>query len=64
VAADKIIIPKNTMMMIHNAWTFAGDNADDLRKVAENLDQIDTAVTESYTSRFVGEREELENITC
>lgn len=60
MAGDKIIMPKNTMMMIHKAWTFTGGNADELRKTAENLDQIDTAVTESYTSRFVGEREELE----
>ncbi|MDA2567509.1 Clp protease ClpP [Bacillus cereus] len=60
MAGDKIIMPNNTMMMVHKAWTFAAGNADDLRKIADNLDQIDTAVTESYTSRFVGEREELE----
>ncbi|PHB31794.1 Clp protease [Bacillus pseudomycoides] len=62
MAADKIIMPKNTMMMIHRAWTYAASNAEGLRKVADRLDKIDTAVTESYTSRFVGERNELEEL--
>ncbi|WP_225434114.1 head maturation protease, ClpP-related [Peribacillus tepidiphilus] len=62
MAGDKIIMPKNTMMMIHKAWTFAAGNSKELRKVADDLEKIDTAVTESYTSRFVGEREDLEKL--
>ncbi|GAB6423375.1 hypothetical protein bcgnr5372_28100 [Bacillus luti] len=62
MAADKVIMPKNTMLMIHKAWTFAAGNAEQLRKVANDLEKIDTAVTESYTSRFVGERSELETL--
>lgn len=62
MAGDKIIMPKNTMMMIHKAWTIAAGNAKELRKAAEDLEKIDTAVTESYTSRFVGERSELERL--
>ncbi|MGG3673813.1 head maturation protease, ClpP-related [Bacillus nitratireducens] len=62
MAADKIVMPKNTMMMIHKAWTYAAGNAEGLRKVADRLDKIDTAVTESYTSRFVGEKSELETL--
>ncbi|EJG5998315.1 Clp protease ClpP, partial [Listeria monocytogenes] len=31
----------------------------EFRKVANDMDKIDHAVTESYTGRFVGEREEL-----
>ncbi|MGG3808563.1 head maturation protease, ClpP-related [Geobacillus thermodenitrificans] len=62
MAGDKIIMPKNTMMMIHRAWTFAYGNATELRKIANDLEKIDTAVTESYTSRFVGERSELERL--
>lgn len=42
--------------MIHKAWTYAAGNAEGLRKVADRLDKIDNAVTESYTSRFVGEK--------
>jgi ATP-dependent Clp protease, protease subunit len=62
MAGDKIIMPKNTMMMIHKAWTWASGNAEGLRKIANDLEKIDSAVTESYTSRFVGERTELETL--
>jgi ATP-dependent Clp protease, protease subunit len=62
MAADKIIMPKNTMMMIHKGWTYAQGNAAGLRKIADRLDKIDAAVMESYISRFVGEREELDKL--
>ena len=62
MAADKVIMPSNTMMMIHKAWTYASGNSDELRKTADRLDKIDGAVTQSYTSRFVGETEELETL--
>ncbi|WP_300760275.1 head maturation protease, ClpP-related [Janthinobacterium sp.] len=59
MAADKIIMPKNSMMMIHKAWTYTMGNADELRKTANEMDKIDNAVTESYVSKFVGTKEEL-----
>jgi ATP-dependent Clp protease, protease subunit len=62
MAANKIIMPKNTMMMIHKGWTYAQGNAAGLRKIADRLDKIDTAVMESYISRFVGEKEELDKL--
>lgn len=62
MAGDKVIMPKNAMLMIHNAWTFAAGNSKELRKIADDLEKIDTAVTESYTTRFVGERAELEQL--
>lgn len=34
--------------MIHNPWTWAGGDADDLRKVAEVLDQTLEAIVASY----------------
>jgi len=37
MAADKIIMPANTMLMIHCAHTFAWGNAAALRKEAEDL---------------------------
>ncbi|HBB5361089.1 TPA: Clp protease ClpP [Listeria monocytogenes] len=59
MAGDEIIMPNNAMMMIHKAWTVVAGNADEFRKIANDMDKIDHAVTESYTGRFVGEREEL-----
>ena len=59
-AGKKVIMYTNSMQMIHNAWTYAAGNADELRKVANDLDKIDTAVKASYKNRFVGTDEELE----
>jgi ATP-dependent protease ClpP protease subunit len=62
MAGDKIHMPKNTMMMIHKAWTIALGNADEIRKVADNLDKVDSTVKASYEDRFVGTEEELEQL--
>lgn len=59
MSADKIIMPSNTMMMIHRASTGAWGNAEALRKVADTLDKIDESVTQTYLDRFVGEKDEL-----
>ena len=49
----------NSMQMIHKAWTIAMGNADDMRKVATDLDKVDASVKASYMSKFVGTEEEL-----
>lgn len=59
MGADKVIMPSNTMMMIHQASTFAYGNADDFEKAAVDLRKIDKAVKESYKNRFVGTDDEL-----
>ncbi|RXI70509.1 head maturation protease, ClpP-related [Clostridium tetani] len=59
MAADKIIMFKNSMLMIHKAWTWTDGNADELRKVAADLDKMDSAVLASYKGRFVGTEDEL-----
>lgn len=60
MAGDEIIMPSNTMLMIHQASTFMYGNADELVKVANDLRKIDTALRQSYKPRFVGTDEELE----
>jgi ATP-dependent protease ClpP protease subunit len=59
MAADKVIMPSNTNMMIHRASTGLFGNADDFLKQAETLEKIDESVMESYMGRFVGSKEEL-----
>lgn len=48
MAGDKIIMPKNTMMMIHNAWNIAVGNATQLRKAADDLDAIMEGNRQAY----------------
>lgn len=59
MAGDKIIMPSNTMMMIHQASTFEYGNADVMEKTAKDLRKIDTALRQTYKNRFVGTEEEL-----
>lgn len=51
MAGDEIIMPRNAMMMIHNAWTLTGGNADKLKATAEKLDRIDGTLAQIYSDR-------------
>lgn len=51
MAADEVIMPPNTLMMIHNMWMSAEGNAADLRKAADNLDVINAAGRAAYLDK-------------
>ncbi|PIS62236.1 Clp protease [Corynebacterium striatum] len=51
MGADKVVMPANAMMMIHNAWTLAMGNSNDLRKQADDLDKINQTVFQSYVDK-------------
>lgn len=59
MAGDEVIMPSNTMLMIHQASTFTWGNADDLEKIATDLRGIDGALSATYKQRFIGTDEEL-----
>lgn len=44
MAGDKIIIPANAMMMIHNPWTFAAGDSEELRGIAEMMDKVRNSI--------------------
>ncbi len=54
MAGDKVVMPKNTVMMIHNAWTYTCGNAAQLRKQADDLDVLNEAVRQSYLVKSGG----------
>jgi ATP-dependent protease ClpP protease subunit len=51
MAADKIIMPRNAVMMIHNAWTITMGNSKELRKAADDLDVLNEASRQAYLSK-------------
>lgn len=51
MAGDNITMGCNTMMMIHNAWSVAMGDADDMRKMADTLDKVSAAVAQTYIDR-------------
>jgi ATP-dependent Clp protease protease subunit len=51
MAGDKIIMPENAMMMIHNAWTIAAGNKAEFRKIADEMEKIDGSIAGAYAAR-------------
>ncbi len=54
MAGDTVIMPKNTVMMIHNAWMIAMGNAAELRKAADDLEIINQASRQAYLDKSGG----------
>lgn len=60
MAADKILMPENTQLLVHRASTFGWGNCKDLREVANELEHLDkTTLLPTYKARFTGSEEEL-----
>lgn len=59
MAADEIIMAPGSFLMIHKAWTFSYGNADDLRKQADVLDQLDASFVRTYAKRSGQGEEQL-----
>lgn len=48
MAGDEVVMPRNTLMMIHNMWMGVFGNAAELRKAADDLDTINAAGRQAY----------------
>ena len=48
VAGDTVIMPNNSLMMIHNASAFAGGDANDFRKIAALLDKSNDTIVAAF----------------
>lgn len=51
MAGDEVVMPRNTLMMIHNAWMATFGNAAQLRKAADDLDVINAAGRQAYLQK-------------
>lgn len=53
-AGDTVIMGENAELMIHDAWTIALGNADELRVVADDLDRISDNIAGMYAEKAGG----------
>lgn len=53
---------KSSLLMIHNAWTLAVGNADELEKQAEDLRTINEAIKQAYLDAVSITKEELDKL--
>jgi len=62
MAGDERIMNESSLLMIHNAWTYAGGNAAELRKQADDLDAINQAAVNAYLSRVNIPEDEVKSL--
>ena len=51
MAGDEVIMPRNALMMVHNAMMGVWGNAAELRKAADDLEKINEAGREAYLQK-------------
>lgn len=59
MAGDVRIMNESSLLMIHNAWTMAAGNAEELRKQADDLEKITQASVEAYKANSNLSEEEI-----
>ena len=61
-AGDERLIYNNGMVMIHKPWTIAAGNADDFRKLAEDLDKVGDSIKQTYLDKVAISGEKLNEL--
>ena len=51
MVGNPVIMPENTMMMIHKPWGFAGGDANDMRDYADLLDKVESVLIPAYAQK-------------
>ncbi|MDR6408511.1 UNVERIFIED_ORG: ATP-dependent Clp endopeptidase proteolytic subunit ClpP [Burkholderia sp. 1595] len=59
MAGDRIVMPENAMLMIHNPWTVALGTAADLRATADSMDKARDGILAAYRNKSGKTDEEL-----
>lgn len=62
MAGDKVVMPENTFMFLHNPVAGAYGNAQDMREMADVLDKFGASLKATYMRRFNGSAEALDQI--
>lgn len=62
MAGDNVYIADNSMIMIHDPWTWADGNAEELRKIADQLDKAKKTLVKSYVKKTGLPDEDIENM--
>jgi ATP-dependent Clp protease protease subunit len=61
MAGTKVIMPSNTMMMVHNGWMYTYGNSKELRDAADMLDKVNISIRQAYLNK-AGDKLEDETI--
>jgi ATP-dependent Clp endopeptidase proteolytic subunit ClpP len=59
MAGDSVEMADNAFLMIHNAWTLAYGNKEDMRTTANMLEQIDGALNDTYRKKTGKKKDDI-----
>lgn len=59
MAGDKIIMPSNALMMIHRPSNDVSGTAEEMRKIADSLDQFEESILNIYETRMTVDRNQI-----
>ena len=62
MAGDERVMNEASLLMIHNAWTYASGNSAELRKLAEDMDKITQASVEAYKAHSNLEEKQIKKM--
>ncbi|MEW5952641.1 MAG: head maturation protease, ClpP-related [Bacillota bacterium] len=62
MAGDRILMPRNAMMMVHKCWTWTSGNADDMRRMADDMDKIDESIIAAYEDKTGMDKDEIKEL--
>ena len=62
MSGDERIMSNASLLMIHNAWMYAEGNAEELRKLADDLEKITEASVNAYMNHVNIDRDELKEM--
>lgn len=62
MAGDTIEMAENAFMMIHDPWVMTAGNADELRKTADDMDNVKGSILASYMTRVNIDEKEVSDL--
>lgn len=62
MAGDVITMPEDAFIMIHNPWTFAAGDSDEMRDIADTMDKMKTSIVNIYKNRTGKTTEDIESM--
>lgn len=62
LAGDRVVMAKNSVMMVHNAWTVAIGDADEMRAKAKVLDTLNNTLLGVYHAKTGKSEDEIRGV--
>lgn len=59
ISAKEVVMAPGTFLMIHNAWTIAYGNKEELKAVADILEKIDASLVDTYAAETGADKDQV-----